>query len=190
MIFRWVTTRRAATTNPLAILIVALTVSSMLATAPQAQFNADQKAGITFGFEAGGLLPNTDLDTDKWSTNGGITLRGGLSPKWQWSVNGTYAKVSGDDYKTDLFALAPGLVYTPLVAPAYNLAVRLDLGAGRFDIDQFPLVRTPGIKGNGFTAIVPVGVESAVKLSKNFALVLRGTYNYVLSDELNGAALK
>ena len=191
MIFWWATRRRAITRNSAAMLMAALSLSPIIyATALQAQFDSDRKAGVTFGFEAGGMLPSTELETDKWSTNGAVTLRGGIAPKWQWSITGSYAKVSGDDYKTDLYALAPGLVYTPLIAPSYNISLRLDLGAGRFDIDQFPPNLTPGIKANAFTAVVPAGIESAIRLSKNLALVLRGTYNYVLSDELNGAALE
>ena len=156
----------------------------------QGQFSTAEKPGLSITAEAGGLLPNTELQSDKWSSNSALTLRGGLSPRWQWSLSGAFAELSGDDYKTDLFSFAPGIVYSPILSSSFNLSLRLDVGAGRYAIDIFPPAATRGIKASGFTAVVPVGAEAGIRLSRKVALLFKGTFHYTLSDELNGAALK
>jgi opacity protein-like surface antigen len=183
---------------PLIILII-FSVSSGITLA---QFN-DYKA--KFGFQLGGLLPDTEFDKDlrpsdaefKLSFLGRAYVRIELITEVvEGEIGGGFGRLSGVDVNnmnwwTYIIPFDVRFILSPFEMDVWNPYAYGGAGAMYFKNDKKPSILSPSaVKESGWTGIFPVGGGVEIGLSESIILDISGGYTYTFSDDLNGYSNK
>jgi len=96
------------------------------------------------------------------------------------------------DVKTDIIPIDVRLKISPMPGKNWNPYFYIGVGVEHFKVNQKPDLNIPeyGEFDNGWTAIIPIGIGTEVKLSDNVLMDISGGATYPFSDKLNNFALE
>jgi len=89
-------------------------------------------------------------------------------------------------YSTEIIPIDYRLLLSPFAAESFNPYIYGGIGALHFELKDPAYPYTSYLKTSAWTAVIPVGLGLALRMSENFALELSGGYNLSWSKAING----
>jgi outer membrane protein OmpA-like peptidoglycan-associated protein len=96
-------------------------------------------------------------------------------------------RVTGEskNYSTEIIPIDYRLILSPLAAETFNPYLYGGFGALHYEVKDPGFPYTPGLKTSTWTAVIPVGLGLALRISENVALELSGGLNMTWTKGLN-----
>lgn len=167
-------------------------ILTLLAVNTPAQFNS---YGIKGGLQFNYLLPSNEFPLTQYDLNFSYLARGfarfELSNDFDLEAGLGYGIYSGDDYtaahyNTTIIPIDARLLYSPFEMENWNPYVFGGLGLMHYNVDDKPVSPTVDpVDESGWTALIPLGIGTEIKLSENTALDVTAGYSYSFTDNLN-----
>lgn len=152
--------------------------------------------GMKGGVQINGVLPVTEFEDDNGLSLSSFLLRGymrfELSEYFNAEAGIGFGKLSGDDYsggsyETSIIPIEARLLYTPFNLESLNPYVYAGIGALSYNVSKKPISVTPQlpVESSGWTAVIPFGIGTEIKLTDELALDLSAGVNYSFTENLN-----
>lgn len=152
--------------------------------------------GLKGGVQINGLLPATEFEDDNGISLSNFPLFRGflrfeISNDFNAELGAGYGKLKGDDYnggkyRTAIIPIDARLLWTPYDLENFNPYIYAGIGAMNYNVEVAPISVSPNPVGkDGWTAVIPFGIGTEIKLSEQILLDLSAGLNYSLTDNLN-----
>ena len=158
--------------------------------------------GLKGGVQINGVMPATEFEDDNGLSLKSYLFRGflrfELSESFNAEVGAGYGKLSGDDfnyitnkkgtgeYSTSIIPIDARLLYTPWNLENWNPYFYAGIGLLNYNVGTKPNVVSPlAVEADGWTAVIPFGIGTEIKLSDEVLLDLSAGVNYSLTENLN-----
>ena len=176
-----------------------LAVSLLIISTTQAQF---KEFGLKGGVQLNGVMPATEFEDDNGFALSSFLVRGllrfELSRDWNAELGVGFGKLSGDDfnyatntkgtgeYSTSIIPIDARILYTPFELESWNPYVYAGIGVMNYSVSTKPSVVSPlAVEDKGWTALIPFGIGTEVKMSDEVLLDISAGLNYSLTENLN-----
>lgn len=167
----------------LRLLIFIILVSTLISVPNYAQFSAP---GLGGGVGIGATLGHTDFKSNEQvGSIGRAFLRLGFVNHFQLELGGAVGVIANDEYRTDIKPIDLRLLISPFSMESVNPYIYGGFGYMRYDLESYPVDRTPDAKLNGWMGFIPAGLGFQFALVDNIALELTAGYNLTLEDNLD-----
>jgi outer membrane protein OmpA-like peptidoglycan-associated protein len=153
------------------------------------QFDAGEKAGLSWGLRGGVLKPHTEL-TDDPGLSASTYLRFGLLPRWQLELSGGFGEYKGSAYDGLVSTAEARLLLALDTFGNANPFIYAGGGALYYDVSDLPPEAVPGYKNKGWTPTIPAGGGLRIRLTENVAIEGTVDFTYTYRDDINGAPIK
>jgi outer membrane protein OmpA-like peptidoglycan-associated protein len=168
---------------------IAVLAAAVAVVAPNAQaevwpYDTQEAGGVTAGLRSGSLIGRTELGGKTAPHLGGF-LRHSISNDFTAEVGGSYGRIAGDTYGSDMGLADMRLLWTPYHHKYFDPYGYAGLGVVRYDLDRIAAGRTASTKGIGWGATMPTGLGVYVPLFANAGIDLSLGYTRSTSDDLN-----
>jgi outer membrane protein OmpA-like peptidoglycan-associated protein len=158
--------------------------------------------GLKGGVQINGVMPATEFEDDNGISLSSYLFRGflrfELSESFNAEIGAGYGKLSGDDfnyatmktgtgeYNTSIIPIDARLLFTPWNLESWNPYIYAGIGLLNYNVGTKPSVVSPLIvEAEGWTAVIPFGIGTEIKLSDEVCLDLSVGVNYSLTENLN-----
>ncbi|HOI28218.1 MAG TPA: DUF6089 family protein [Melioribacteraceae bacterium] len=180
-------------------LILMVVLFSFLSTNSYAQF---KEFGIKGGIQANGVLSATEFEDDNGIALASYLfrafLRFELSNQFNAEIGAGYGKLNGDDfnyttmkqgtgeYSTSIIPIDARLLFTPFDLESWNPYFYAGIGLMNYNVGTKPGVVSPNpVEADGWSAVIPVGIGTEIKLADEILLDLSVGLNYTMTDNVN-----
>ena len=175
----------------LSALVLALALFAPPAQSQERSTISATREGWSGGIRTGTLLGQVEEASELAPQFGGF-LRHSIYPELTGEVSGSYGRIRGNTYSTDMTLGDVRLLYLPTTGRYMPRTgqymtpyVYAGVGAMRFNLDRIPLNRTVDTPGIGWAIMAPVGLGVEVPLLTNVAFDLNAGYTYSFADDLD-----
>jgi outer membrane protein OmpA-like peptidoglycan-associated protein len=180
-------------------LVLMLILFSFISANSYAQF---KDFGLKGGIQLNGGLAFSEFEDDNGMSLASYLLRGflrfELSEQFNAELGVGYGKLNGDDfnyvtmkkgtgeYSTSIIPIDARLLYTPFDFESWNPYFYAGIGLMNYSVGTKPsVVSLKPVEADGWTALVPIGLGTEIKLSDEILLDLSVGFNYSFTDNLN-----
>jgi len=158
--------------------------------------------GLKGGIQVNGVMPATEFEDDNGLSLSSFLLRGflrfELSEFFNAELGAGFGKLSGDDYNhilkkigtgeygTSIIPIDARLLITPFNEESVNPYLYAGFGLMNYSVGTKPGVVSPlAVEADGWSALIPFGLGTEVKLSDEIVLDLSAGVNYSFTENLN-----
>lgn len=167
----------------LRLLISAVLFSALFTFPNYAQYYSP---GLGGGVGIGATLGHTDFKSNELiGSMGRAFIRYGFVNHFQLELGGSVGVIASDEYRTDIKPIDLRLLISPFSMESVNPYLYGGFGYMRYDLETYPVNRTPDAKLNGWMGFIPAGLGFQFSLVDNVALELTAGYNLTLEDNLD-----
>ena len=180
-------------------LVLFVVFLTFLSTNSFAQF---KEFGLKGGIQVNGALSATEFEDDNGIALSSYLfrafLRFELSKYFNAELGAGYGNLSGDDfnyttmkkgtgeYSTSIIPIDARLLYTPFDLESWNPYFYAGIGLMNYNVGTKPGVVSPKpVEADGWTAVIPIGLGTEIKLSDEVLLDLSVGLNYSMTENIN-----
>lgn len=180
-------------------LVFLILLFSFISANTYAQF---KEFGLKGGIQLNGALPFSEFEDDNGMALSSYLFRGflrfELSKQFNAELGIGYGNLSGDDfnyvtmkkgtgeYSTSIIPIDARLLYTPFELESWNPYFYAGIGLMNYSVGTKPgVVSVKPVEADGWTALVPIGLGTEIKLTDEILLDLSAGFNYSFTDNIN-----